>query len=63
MTTGLATLTFRDAPGVGDELQKLVAAERECCAFLRWNVVKTATEWRVEISGSDEELRSLPVAM
>jgi hypothetical protein len=63
ITTGLVTLTFRDAPGVGDELQRLVAAERDCCAFLGWNVVKTATEWRVEISGSDQELRWLPLAV
>ena len=63
VATGLVTLTFRDLPGIGDELQRLVAAERDCCAFLGWNVVKTVTEWRVEISGNDEELRTLPLAV
>jgi hypothetical protein len=60
IATGLVTLKFRDAPGIGAELRRLVAAERDCCAFLGWNVVQTAAEWRVEISGSDEELSSLP---
>jgi hypothetical protein len=63
VTTGMVTLRFRVGPGVGAELQRLVAAERDCCGFLGWNVVQAATEWRVEISGGDEALHSLPLTL
>lgn len=63
VTPGMVTLRFRDAPGVGAELQRLVTAERDCCSFLGWNVVRADNEWRVDVSGSDDELRSLPLTM
>jgi hypothetical protein len=31
-------LVFRDEGGVDDELQALVAVERECCAWAEWTV-------------------------
>ena len=59
LAPGRLTLRFRDGPGVGDELTRLVAAERDCCAFLGWRVVHSEDEWRVEITGTDEELQTL----
>jgi hypothetical protein len=58
---GRVTLRFRDAPGVEAELGRLVEAERECCAFLDWDVVPGENEWRVDIRGTDEALQSLPL--
>jgi hypothetical protein len=63
VTPGMVTLRFRKAPGVGAELQRLVTAERDCCSFLGWNLVQIDYEWRVEISGSDDGLGSLPLTM
>lgn len=31
---------YRSAPGVREELEALVAAERECCGFLAWEVAE-----------------------
>src|SRR5262245_4365820 len=31
-------LTFRDEPGVVDELHALVAVENECCRWAKWEV-------------------------
>jgi hypothetical protein len=31
-------LTFRDEPGVEDELRALVAVENECCRWAAWDV-------------------------
>lgn len=58
---GRVTLRFRDLPGVGAELERLVAAERACCAFLGWHLVHADAQWHVEVSGSDEELQALPL--
>jgi hypothetical protein len=58
---GRVSLRFRDAPGIHPALQKLVEAERGCCAFLDWQLVRDDKGWRVEISGSEEGVRSLPV--
>jgi hypothetical protein len=62
-TPGQLTLRFRDDSGVGDELRRLVDAERACCAFLGWEVTHVDTEWRVEITGTDEELQALPFSL
>jgi hypothetical protein len=61
VAAGQVILRFREEPGVGDELRRLVEAERECCAFLGWQLTHAAGEWTVEITGSDEELKALPV--
>ena len=59
---GLLTLWFRDAAGVGAELQRLVAAEQACCSFLGWSAAREDSGWRVDVTGTDEELRALPFA-
>jgi hypothetical protein len=58
---GKITLRFRNEPAVGVELERLVAAERTCCAFLGWKLTQVDQEWRVEITGADEDLGALPV--
>jgi hypothetical protein len=56
---GRLTLRFRDEPTVASELERLVAAERDCCAFLGWNLVKVDDGWHVEITGDDAALQAL----
>jgi hypothetical protein len=56
---GRFTIRFHDRAGIEDELTRLADAERDCCAFLGWNVVQHEGEWRVEITGRDEDLRTL----
>jgi hypothetical protein len=55
------TLRFRDAPSAGADLARLVAAERNCCSFLGWDLVRGKGEWRLEVSGTDEELQALSI--
>jgi hypothetical protein len=59
---GKLTLRFRDVDGVGEELDRLVSSERECCAFLGWELVHSGAEWHVHITGSPDELRALAFA-
>jgi hypothetical protein len=70
-TTGLGqqltgrklTLRFRDLPGVREELGRLIAAERECCAFLGWGVAASVEgELHVHITGHPDELMTLAFA-
>jgi hypothetical protein len=63
VSTGRVELLFADLPGVGERLRGLVVAERECCAFLGWSLERDEAGWRVEITGRDEDLDSLPVAL
>jgi hypothetical protein len=55
----MLTLRFRDLPGVRDELDRLVAAERDCCGFLGWEVASSEGELHVYITGDLDELRAL----
>jgi hypothetical protein len=59
-TTGRVVVRFRDLPGIGAELDRLVAAERECCGFLDWQLQRTVDEWQVVITGTEDGLDSLP---
>jgi hypothetical protein len=56
------TVRFRDLPRVRAELDRLVAAERECCAFLGWDVAACEGELHVHITGNPDELRTLALA-
>lgn len=62
LSPGKLTLRFRDLPTVQAELNRLVDAERHCCQFLGWDLRPAASEWHVEITGSDEDLRTLLIA-
>jgi hypothetical protein len=55
-------LRFHDLPGVRDELERLIAAERDCCAFLGWEVAFSEGELHVHITGDPDELRALTLA-
>lgn len=62
LVSGKLTLSFRDVAGVREELGRLVSAERECCAFLGWELAHSGAEWHVHITGSPDELRTLGFA-
>ncbi len=55
-------LRFRDRPDVGAELKQLVDAERECCAFLGWQLNRTSDGWVVEVTGDDDDLKAVSLA-
>ena len=57
---GSVVLRFRDRPGIGAELARLVAAEGLCCSFLDWALKETSDGWCVVISGDDAGLATLP---
>lgn len=59
--SGRVILRFRDVQGLGEQLQHLVAAEAECCAFLEWSVTRVQGEWQVQITGTEQELGTLPL--
>jgi hypothetical protein len=48
-------LVFAAGPGVADELQALVALERECCGFATWSVRASGGQLTLEVSGDSEE--------
>lgn len=56
---GLITLQFKDDANVAAELARLVSAERDCCAFLGWELVHGSDGWVVHITGTDEELATV----
>jgi hypothetical protein len=60
---GQVTIRFRGESGVGDELRWLVDAERDCCAFLGWELRYVDAEWHVEVTGSDQDLQALPMSL
>jgi hypothetical protein len=47
-------LVFGAGPGVADELQALVALERECCGFATWSVRAGGGQLALEVSGDSE---------
>jgi hypothetical protein len=57
--SGMLVLSFRELPGVGPELERLVTAERECCAFLGWELRRDGDAWQVLVTGPDEALHAL----
>jgi hypothetical protein len=53
-TAGGVRLRFRSLPGVAAELDELVAAERECCAFADWSVQRARGELILTASAAGE---------
>lgn len=47
-------LVFRADPGVADELQDLVALERDCCAFATWSVHEHRAELTLDVTGDGD---------
>jgi hypothetical protein len=60
---GEVTVRFRDAAGVKLELERLAAAERICCPFLSWKVVRTSSELQLVISGENGALKALSIGL
>lgn len=56
---GVITIEFRDGPEVGAQLTRLVNAERDCCAFLGWELLRTDAGWALRITGTDDELATV----
>jgi hypothetical protein len=44
-------LEYRDAAGVEDSLRRLIAAEAECCPFLRFGLERSGDRWAVTVEG------------
>ena len=54
---------FGCAPGVGDELEILVAAERTCCAFVRWELAREGDHFVLHVRADPERPDDvLPIA-
>jgi hypothetical protein len=53
-TDGGLRLVFGAAPGVSDELNALVALERDCCGFAAWSVREGGDEVTLEILAHGE---------
>jgi hypothetical protein len=47
-------LSFRAEPGVAEELEALVALERDCCAFVDWAVDADNEQVVLEVSADGE---------
>ena len=47
-------IRLRDDPGVAEEVEELVARERQCCGFLEFAVERRRGEVVVEVAGPPE---------
>ena len=52
-------LSFRPGPGVGDELGRLVAVERECCAWADWIVQTRAGQIVLDVRAAGDGVAAL----
>jgi hypothetical protein len=48
-------LTFRTAPAVIEELQSLVALERDCCSFADWSLRPDGARLVLDVEGNRDE--------
>jgi hypothetical protein len=48
-------LTFRTDPGVGEELQRLVALERDCCSFADWSLRPDGARLVLHVTGHGDD--------
>ncbi len=58
-----ATLRLQYTPGVADELERLVALERECCAFLDFELVRTRDATHLAITAPADATEFAPVLL
>jgi hypothetical protein len=58
-TTDGLRLTFRADRGVLDELRSLVAVERRCCAWARWDVDEEGDVVALVVSSSGHGVHAL----
>jgi hypothetical protein len=55
---GYAATAFRNEPAVRAELEALASAERECCAFLQFDLRKSKAELVLRVTAKREEARN-----
>ena len=51
---GGARLTFAASDDTERELHAVIAAEGECCSFLRFDLRREADELRLDVTGADD---------
>jgi hypothetical protein len=56
---GELVVAYPRAPGVREELERLAAAERRCCAFAHWEVVPDRDQVVLRISADGEGLAAI----
>ena len=52
-------ISFRDQPGVEEELHKLVAVENDCCSWADWRVATNTEHLVLKVSASGEGIATL----
>ncbi len=50
---------YRRRPGVLDELEALAAAERQCCSFAEWHVIRDSEYAELHIRSDPESLAAI----
>lgn len=58
-TAGGLRLRFRADEGVAAELERLAAAERECCAWATWTVSASAAEVTLDVASTGDGVTAL----
>jgi hypothetical protein len=58
-TDGQLTLAFRRSLVSADRLRSLVAAERQCCGFVDWDLEERGTELLITVRGEPDGLRAI----
>jgi hypothetical protein len=53
---------FRDHDDVSTELHRLVAAERECCGFVDWDLARLQGELVLTVKGEESAVASIDAA-
>jgi hypothetical protein len=51
---GGARLTFTSGAGTEEALRELIAAEAECCSFLRMELARAGDELLLDVTGPEE---------
>ena len=52
-------LGFRADPGVAEELERLAAVERECCAWASWSVVVAGDRVELDVTSTGDGVAAL----
>jgi hypothetical protein len=52
-------IRFGDGPGILEELEELAAAERQCCAFAKWRVIRGPQFAELRIRSTAEGLEAI----
>ena len=50
---GTLEVRYADGPGIAEELAELVAAERDCCAFVTWSTTRVDGRPTLRVTAPD----------